>query len=86
MFSLFIDGGFYLHSKELHMHLKQILFAKFGDNSFTVYKYKNSYLIRKDRVQVVVWDEYDSFAAVIESLKYFESCSCHEDDDDGIPF
>lgn len=86
MFSLFIDGGFYLHSKEHTMYLKQILFAKFGDNTFTVYKYKNGYLIRKDRVQVVVWDEYDSFAAVIESLKYFESCSCHEDDDDGIPF
>jgi hypothetical protein len=68
------------------MQLKQILFARFGDNTFTVYKYKKGYLIRKDRVQVVVWDEYDSFAAVIESLKYFESMSCHEDDDDGIPF
>lgn len=68
------------------MYLKQVIFARFGDNSFTAYKYKNGYLIRKDKVAVVVWDEYDSFAAVIESLKYFEYDSRKQDDDDGIPF
>jgi hypothetical protein len=88
MFSLFIDGGFlFIIIGDIIMYLKQILFAKFGDNSFTVYKYKSGYLIRKDKIQVTIWNEYDSFAAVIESLKHFECDSRHKDEDgDEIPF
>lgn len=71
------------------MYLKQVLFAKFDDDyTFTVYKYKNGYLIRKTKTSVTIWDEYDSFASVVESLKWFEVSYRSKDmnDDDIIPF
>lgn len=70
------------------MYLKQVLFAKFYDNTFTVYKYKNGYLIRKTKTSVTIWNEYDSFAIVIESLKRFEldSRPTFTNEDDSIPF
>ena len=57
------------------MFLRQILHAKFHNNTFTAYKYKDKYLIRKEKLNgifTVMWNEYDSFPAVLESLKYFE--------------
>ena len=69
------------------MYLKQILFAKFDDSTFTVYKYKQNYLIRKLRKGDSYWSEYDSFALVLESLKAFEyNCRPVDDDDDTLPF
>ena len=72
------------------MFLKQVLTARFDKNTFTVYKYKNGFLIRKvklnDNVFITLWNEYDSFAAVIESLKWFEVESRPQDDDDALPF
>lgn len=70
------------------MYLKQILFAKFNDSTFTVYKYRNNYLIRKFRNGEYFWSEYDTFALVLSSLKAFEyNCNDNSsDDDDSIPF
>lgn len=65
------------------MYLKQVLFAKFDDDSFTVYKYKHNYLIRKLRNKEYFWSEYDSFALVLSALKAFEyTCNAVDDDDD----
>jgi len=74
------------------MFLRQVLTARFEKNTFTAYKYKKGYLIRKvklnDNVFVTVWNEYDSFAAVVESLKWFERDTYlrEDDDDDALPF
>ena len=73
------------------MFLRQVLTARFDKNTFTAYKYKNGYLIRKvklnDNVFVTIWDEYDSFSAVVESLKWFERDTyLRDDDDDALPF
>lgn len=70
------------------MYLKQVLFAKFdGNSTFTVYKFKDNYLIRKFRHGEYYWSEYDTFALVLESLKAFEyNCRPVDDDDDTLPF
>lgn len=71
------------------LKLQQVLSARIDKHTFIAYKYKRGYLIRKERYGIV-WNEYESFAEVIESLKWFEyDCNHPEDDFDGdepIPF
>jgi hypothetical protein len=76
-----------LYRGDMTMFLRQILHAKFHNNTFTAYKYKDKYLIRKEKLNgifTVMWNEYDSFPAVLESLKYFELDT--REDGDPLPF
>ena len=69
------------------MFLKQVLHANLDGYTFTAFKSKNFYLVRKT-IKRITWEQHTTFDEVLRALSWFELSVQIEKEskDDGIPF
>lgn len=69
------------------MYLKQVLRANLDGYTFTAFKAKNFYLVKKN-IKRITWEQHQTFDDVLRALSWFELSVQIEKEtkDDGIPF
>ena len=68
------------------MKLTTVLNARLDGCTFTAYKYKDRYLVRRQSKHIN-WAEYQTFDDVLRALSWFEiTVAIEKEEDDSIPF